>query len=342
VFLFGPQDAHAPPATDAIGAWVPGNFFGVLAAGQPLGILMCAIVFGLALATVTNGRSDALATTLEASYRAFEFIISNVNLLIPPFAFAMAAFFVAETDVRTLQAMGTFLATFFGIALLLATAAFTLICQRAHLPPSSVLSALKTPALISLASGRPTATIPDTIHAMSTQLGFSRGIVELIVPTASVFLRTGTALYYAVLAVFVSHIYAQPIGLPEFGVICLGATLASFASAGSSGAALVAGSAAVLAALKLPVEAALTLFVALDVLCEPIRSLLTLLLSCVLIVLVSAGLPSERTEPTGARRGAAGEPLRLVFTGTTAAIALACGVVAGLLITLMGIGIGLR
>src|SRR5690606_23637416 len=102
-----------------------------------------------------------------------------------------------------------------------------------------VLSALKAPALISLTSASTTATIPDAIEAMSSRLGFSRGIVELVIPISSVFMRSGAALYFALVAVFVANIYGRPITPEEFMLICLGASMAAFASAGNNSLAAV-------------------------------------------------------------------------------------------------------
>ena len=346
--LYEPAETSATPASPAASSaaathLIPDNFFHVLVEGQPLGILVCAIFFGLAFASLLrDSGSNALVGVFEAIYRALESIISKVNIFIPFFAFAMAAYFTGRKDVRTLHAMGSFLATFFAISALLSVGAFALICRRSGLPAATVLWALKTPALISLASGSATATIPDTIEAMSSRLGFSRGIVELLIPTCSVFLRAGAALYFAVLAVFVCNIYGQPLGGREFGLICLGASAAAFASAGTTGTASVAFAASLLSLLNLPVEAALALLVAIDLLCDAPRNLLTLLFACVLIVLVSAGLPSERIDSSAVRGITSRNPVRLAFSRTSAAIALSLGLLAGMLITLAGVGVGMR
>jgi aerobic C4-dicarboxylate transport protein len=321
---------------------VPDNFFHALVAGQPLGILVCAILFGLAFASLLHNGTGPLVGIFEAIYRSLETIISQVNIFIPFFAFAVAAYFAAKTDARTLHAMGSFLGSFFTIAIILSAAAFALICQRSGLPAVTVLAALKTPALISLASGSATATIPDTIEAMSARLGFSRGIVELIIPTSSVFLRAGAALYFAVLAVFVSNIYGQPLTIREFGLICVGASMASFASAGTTGGTTVLFAGSLLSMLNLPVEAALALLVAVDLLCDAPRNLLTLLFACVLIVLVSAGLPSERLDSSTSKDITSPKHVRLAFSRTSAVIALSLGLLAGMLITLAGVGVGMR
>ncbi|MFI5447672.1 dicarboxylate/amino acid:cation symporter [Polaromonas sp. UC242_47] len=341
IFLYG----AALPVADVASPWagvVPNNFFRVLAEGQSLGILMCAIFFGLAFAALLRTQGNALMGIFEAVYRALELIISHVNVFIPVMAFGMAAYFAAKTDAHTLHAMGSFLASFFAFTTVLVVLATALIWKKSGLSPSVVLSALKTPALISLTSASSTATIPDTIEAMSSRLGFSRGIVELVIPISSVFMRSGAALYFALLAVFVANIYGQAIGEQEFFLICLGASLAAFASAGHNSFAAVGFAGIVLSMLNLPLEAALALFLAIDLICEGPRNLLSLLFACVLIVLVSKGLPSERVENVASSDMRTLAPVRFVFSKASVAMALACVLLVAVLITIAGIGVGMR
>jgi hypothetical protein len=176
---------------------------------------------------------------------------------------------------------------------------------------------------------------------MSARLGFSRGIVELVVPTASVFLRAGSALYYVLLALFVANLYDRTLSPADIGVIGTGATIAAFASAGNNSLTNVGYAGIVLSMLQLPIEAALALFLAIDLICEGPRNLLTLLASCALISIVSAGLPSERVAAPHAD-AAPPRPIRFVLTRGHIALLAGCGVLASLLILLMGVAVGAR
>jgi aerobic C4-dicarboxylate transport protein len=176
---------------------------------------------------------------------------------------------------------------------------------------------------------------------MSARLGFSRGIVELVVPTASVFLRAGSALYYVLLALFVANLYDRTLSAADIGMIGTGATVAAFASAGNNSLTNVGYAGIVLSLLQLPIEAALALFLAIDLICEGPRNLLTLLASCALIAIVSAGLPSERVTAPAADTAPV-QPLRFVLTRGNVYLLAGCSVLASLLILLMGIAVGAR
>lgn len=337
-------NAPAETPEPAVRPWtgvVPDNFFRALAEGRSLGILLCAILFGLAFAAVGKARNSALTGVFEAVYRALEIIISKVNLFIPVLVFSMAAYFVDQTDAATLAAMGGFLGWFVSLAFGLTLLAAAVIGRQCGNSIWQVSVALKSPALIALTSASTTASIPDTIEAMSNRLGFSRGIVELVTPTASVFLRSGSALYYALLTIFVANLYGRTLSPQELLMVGAGAFLAAFASAGNNSAANVGYAALVLSMLQLPAEAVLALFLAIDLLCEGPRNLLTLMFACVLIALVSRGLPSER-QVAAVASGPVSAPIRFVFTRADLVVGMGCTVLAALLLVLLGIGVGMK
>lgn len=335
-----PIDQTADPVLKSV---VPDNFFRALAEGRSLGILSCALLFGLGFAALSGAQNSTLNHLLEGTYRALELIITRANILLPVVAFGMAAHIVSESQWLTIKAMGGFLLHFVAFAMVLSAVAIGIIHRRGNYPLLGVLHHLKTPMLVSLVSSSTTASIPHTIEAMSTRLGFSRGIVELVVPTASVFLRAGSALYYVLLTLFVANLYDRSLNASDIGMICAGATLAAFASAGNNSLTNVGYAGIVLSMLQLPIEAALALFVAIDLICEGPRNLLTLLAACALIAIVSAGLPSERAPAQDAGKGPVQDrPLRFVFTKANIALLASGSIIAALLILLMGISIGTR
>lgn len=336
-----PPTAPQASATAWLSDLVPDNFFRALADGSSLGILICAILFGLAFAALGKSNNSALTSSFEAIYRALESIISRVNLFIPLMVFSMAAFFAARTDMRTLAAMSGFIGWFVSLALLLAVLALSIVRAQCGLAASEVMAALKAPALIALTSASTTASIPDTIEAMSSRLGFSRGIVEMVTPLASVFMRSGSALYFALATIFVANLYGRTLGPEELAMTCVGACIAAFASSGTTSLTNVAFAGMVLTLLELPAEAALALFLAVDVMCESPRNLLTLMFTCALIALVSRGLPSERVSRDAAGPAAA-EPVRFAFTRGELVVGLGCVVLAAALVVVLGIGIGMR
>lgn len=347
LFDHGAGDAGTGTSLIGVNEIFPDNFYRVLAQGHSLGILTGTILFGLAFAALSREQTRMLSNVFEGVYRALETIIAQANLLIPVLVFGVAAHLTSHTQGATLAAMSSFLLCFAFSAFVLAVLALTTVAARAGQPLLQVLSGLKAPLLIGLTSGSATAPIPHTIEAMSERLGFSRGVVELVVPFGSVFVRAGSALYYALATVFVANLYERPLGAGEIALVCVASVVAAFVSAGQSGVAAVGYTGVVLSMLHLPAEAAGVLFVSVDLICEGPRNVLSLISVCTVIALVSAGLPSERkaaVEVQGGTGGVAGlsPVLRFTFTRGQLMLAVGCAVMVGSLILLMGIGVGAR
>jgi aerobic C4-dicarboxylate transport protein len=342
VFLFTPDSTGPLAIKHAWSDLISDNLFRSLVQGQSLGVLSCAIFFGLAFASMPKSSTGVLMGVFEAAYRAFELIIFKANLFIPVLVFGMTAHFVANTNATTLLAMSSFLQTFLGLVVLLSSLGIYIVWKNTDVSLATVLKSLKTPVLISLTSGNSAASIPDTIRAMSSKLGFSRGIVELVVPAGSLFVRAGSAVYFSVLAIFVANIYGHDLTGSDALAICFGSAMAAFASAGRNSAAVVGAGSIVLSMLNLPVEAALALFLAIDLICEGPRNLVSLLCCCVLIAFVSKGLPSERQELKVSESKPDSLPIQFAFSIKSALAAIACAAVLAGLITVAGVSVGQR
>lgn len=340
--LFG-ADKPALASGLALKDVVPDNFYRVLAGGDALGILTGTILFGMAFAALTGEQTRTLHGVFESIYRSLETLIEYANLLLPVLAFGVAAHLTGQTDRATLDAMSGFLIDFIGATAAFSALGLAVIATRSGAPFARVAAALKAPLLVGLTSGSASAPIPHTIEAMSTRLGFSRGVAELVVPFGSVFVRSGSALYFALATVFVANLYDRPLSAAELALIGAASTVAAFASAGRTGAASIGYVGVVLSMLQLPVEAAGVLLIAVDLICEGPRNLLSLLSVCTVVALVSAGLPAERAPIVEWNaRPEAGAVLRFVFTRAQLALASGCLLIAASLIVLMGVGVGAK
>jgi Na+/H+-dicarboxylate symporter len=163
------------------------------------------------------------------------------------------------------------------------------------------------------------------------------------VPFGSVFMRAGSALYFALAAIFVANLYDCPITMTDVVVIGVASTVAAFISAGQNGVVSIGYIGVVLSLLQLPVEAAGVLFITIDMICEGPRNLLSLLSICTVVALVSAGLPSERIALPAAFSASGSRPVfRFAFSRAQLVLATGCVMAAASLIVLMGIGVGAK
>lgn len=338
--LFRDQaDAPAPAKSSLV---LTDNFFASLVRGDLPALLLGTIFFGAAFAVQQHTASQAMASQMEAVYRGLEIVIRLINRSLPVLVFGMAAQFVSLADPQTLRMMGQFLGLFMTLVLVLGGVALMLVRRYTQATLLEVLGALKYPMLLSLASASPVAAIPATIEALSARLGLPRGMVDLLVPASAVFLRAGAALHFSLLTVFVAHLYGHPLGAQELVLVAVMASVAALASAGSPALVSLGFASLAVGVLELPFEAVFPLFVAIDLLCEGPRNLLSVLCCSVVVTIVCGGLPSERLAASAEHPVAPAGPVRFVLSTRAALLALICLATAALLSTLMGVGLGLR
>jgi len=319
----------------------PDNVFGALASGDMAAVIFCTLFFGLAFTAQRGPLSDSTVTQLDAISRALEKSITLVNLALPLLVLAFAAQMASQWNPSLLRAMSGFLLGFWAACGVLALLMVMVLVRLGNIPFGQVLQALKEPSVLSLVSASPLAAVPASIESLTNRLGFSRGIVEMLMPTSAVFLRTGAALQYAMLAVFVAHLYGHQISALEMLSLAPVAVLAALASAGSSGLASLGFAVTVVAHLRLPSEAALPLFAAIHIFSEGPARLVSLLSSCVLTVVVCGGLPVERPTSPQAVDTVKG-PVRFSMTRQSVIIMASCVLLSGLLSMVLGIALGLR
>jgi len=339
VVSMAPDSVTAVVKTRETGDHVWANFFHALSSGSVGALMVCTLAFGLAFALQNWDSSRMLSGHFEAIYRAFEWLILQANILLPLLVFSLSAFAMATLGGKWLAVMSGFLAAFLSTVLLLVLFAFVLLKQHQRGGWGTLISAMAVPMSISLSSTGTVAAVPASIDAMSSRLGFNRGIVELVTPAAAVYLKSGEALFFAMMVVFIANFYGTPLGISDLAVVAAFSVWAAFASIGAPGGkALVAGSIAA-GALDLPFEAVLVVFTIIEIVCEGPRNLLSLLTGSVIIAVSCRGLPSANIADESKRRTTRYEFLMSNRQALIAAVLLMCAL---FVTALAGVGQGLR
>jgi Na+/H+-dicarboxylate symporter len=238
-----------------------------------------------------------------------------------------------------MRSIGSFWVPFMAGTMLMALLTLLLLTRQSGQSLGAVIRAMIKPMTICMFSPIPTAAVPSYIDAMSAKLGFTRAIVELMTPLAPYFMRSGEALFFSMLGVFIARFYGHDLQALELAQIALLSALAAFVSIGTLGVASLMVSTVMLVTLDLPIEGVLPALLAIEVVCGGARNLISSLLACGLIALISSGLTREYIEvktamTDGVFRASADRRLVWVAVGLCA--------VAMLLTFLIGVGVGIR
>jgi Na+/H+-dicarboxylate symporter len=252
---------------------VPTNIFSALASGDTLKALVFAMLFGLAVGHVPSRISDGLTHSLETIYHSCQTLVRWLNYPLPIVLFCMSAAQLGKTGMEPLQAMIQFVVAFFVASLVILVLAAIVIWQRSNNSFGQTLNALRGPFALALATRSSATCMPIMIESLADRLGFARSRVELLVPLAVSLLRTGPVVYYVCATLFIAQLYGRSLSPADVAIVMAASILAGFASAGMTGLVTVSLVGMTCTYLGLPFEAAFILFLAVDPICDMLRTL---------------------------------------------------------------------
>jgi Na+/H+-dicarboxylate symporter len=259
--------------SDVLASLLPTNIFAALANGDALKALVFALLFGLAVGRVPERISVGLSQSLETIYHACQKLMHWLSYPLPLILFCMSAAQLGKSGVGPLHAMLQFVLAFFVASALLLVLAAVIIWKRSSHSLGKTLDALRAPFALALATRNSAACMPSMIESLADGLGFARSRVELLVPLTISLLRVGPMVYYVCATLFIAQLYGHSLGLVEVVTVLLASVLAGFASAGMTGLVTVSLVGMTCAYLRLPFEAAFILFLAVDPICDMLRTL---------------------------------------------------------------------
>lgn len=252
---------------------VPTNIFSALASGDTLKALVFAMLFGLAVGHVPSRISDGLTHSLETIYHSCQTLVRWLNYPLPLVLFCMSAAQLGKTGMEPLQAMIQFVVAFFVASIIILVIAAVIIWQRSNNSFGQTLNALRGPFALALATRSSATCMPIMIESLADRLGFARSRVELLVPLAVSLLRTGPVVYYVCATLFIAQLYGRALSPADVAIVLAASVLAGFASAGMTGLVTVSLVGMTCTYLGLPFEAAFILFLAVDPICDMLRTL---------------------------------------------------------------------
>ena len=230
------------------------NPFDAMANGNILGVLISAVLFGMAAALTlpTDSRWPGMLTELtQVIYRLAGWIL----LLLPLGLFAITFQLTERIDASTLLSLGQFAAVVFGATALHGLVVLPLLAWwLGGMPPHRLLPRLAQPMLTALVTSSSAATLPLSMTAAETKLGVARNKAAFVLPLGATINMDGTALFEGIAVIFLAYMFSIPLSGLDVVVVFL---ITMLASAGAPGipSGSMAGLQVVLLAVGIPLEA---------------------------------------------------------------------------------------
>ena len=252
---------------------IPSNIFEALAKGETLQVLIFCLLFGMALGHIPNRISGGFSQILETVYETCQALMRWLNFPIPIVLICMSASQIASSGIEPLLAMANFVLAFAVASMVFLALAVVVIWKRSNASLSETLNALREPFALAIATRSSVTCMPAMIKSLVQQLSFAKAQVELLVPLSVSMLRVGPIIYYACATLFIAQLYGRSLSTEEILLLLAASVLAGFASAGMTGLVTLSLTSMACGYLGLPFEAAFILFLAVDPICDILRTL---------------------------------------------------------------------
>ena len=229
------------------GAWmsilkqiIPTNVFEELVNNRPLGVIVFALLLGLALAATGPPAAPAVAF-FTALFAGVLKLILWVLWLTPIGVFFLVAGTVGRIGLESVVGpLGSYMVTVLvglGIHGLIVLPLILWFLGRCN--PFRFMWQMRKALLTAFGTDSSSATLPVTIETAIDEGGCSKRASNFVLPLGATVNMDGTALYEAVAVVFLFQFYGIQLEMTELIIVVITATLAAVGAAGIPSAGLV-------------------------------------------------------------------------------------------------------
>jgi aerobic C4-dicarboxylate transport protein len=290
-------------------AIIPDSFFGALARGDLLQVLLVAVLSGFAISTMGEaGRK--IAGAIDLSAKMFFNIIRIVVRVAPVGAFGAMAFTIGAYGLGSLVNLGALIATFYVTSLLFVLIVLGTIARLAGFSILRFVGYIKDELLIVLGTSSSETVLPHMIQKME-HLGASKSVVGLVIPTGYSFNLDGTNIYMTLATLFLAQATNTPLTISqELGILVI-AMITSKGASGVTGAGFVTLAATLAIVPDIPIQS-LALLLGIDKFMSECRALTNLVGNGVATIVISrweGELDAEKLHATMAHPVTAGKEL---------------------------------
>ncbi len=264
------EAATAPSLVDVLIGIFPKNIFQSLGEGNMLQIIVFAILFGLAL-TMAGKAGERILAFLNDVNEVIMKLVWIVMVLAPYGVFALIARTFSEQGFAAFAPLAKYFVLIVAVLFFQLLVVYpALLKVFSGLSPRPFLSKMREVQVFAFSTASSNATLPVTLNTVEKHLGVKNSVASFTIPLGATINMDGTAIMQGVATVFIAQAYTMGLGLTDYLMVILTATLASVGTAGVPGVGLIMLS-MVLKQVGLPVEG-IALIIGIDRLLDMIRT----------------------------------------------------------------------
>jgi aerobic C4-dicarboxylate transport protein len=290
-------------------AIIPDSFFGALARGDLLQVLLVSILLGFAISRLGElGRK--INDVISAMAKIFFGVIRIIVRAAPIGAFGAMAFTIGAYGLGSLLNLLQLVATFYLTSLLFVLLVLGTIAHFAGFSILRFIAYIKDELLIVLGTSSSETVLPHMLQKME-HLGASKSVVGLVIPTGYSFNLDGTNIYMTLATLFLAQATNTPLTIgQELGILVI-AMITSKGASGVTGAGFVTLAATLSIVPDIPVQS-IAIILGIDKFMSECRALTNLIGNGVATIVISrweGELDADKLHETMAHPITVGEEL---------------------------------
>ena len=276
--------AHEDGIVAHLMAIIPESYFGALAKGDLLQVLLVSILSGFAIAFL-GPAGEPIAKAVDMAAKVFFGIIRIVVRAAPVGAFGAMAFTVGAYGLNSLWNLAALIGTFYLTSVLFVLFVLGAIARFSGFSILRFIAYIKDELLIVLGTSSSETVLPQMIQKME-RLGASRGVVGLVIPTGYSFNLDGTNIYMTLATLFLAQATNTHLTIwQELGILGV-AILTSKGASGVTGAGFITLAATLAIVPDIPISS-LAILVGIDKFMSECRALTNLIGNGVATIVIS-------------------------------------------------------
>ncbi|PJE80827.1 Proton/glutamate-aspartate symporter [invertebrate metagenome] len=231
----------------------PSNPVEAMAEGNTLQIIVFAVLFGISIAAAGE-HGERVARVFESLNEVIMKLVALMMNLAPYGVFCLMAKLFNTIELSAVASLLKYFFVLLSVLVLHVILTYcTLLKLLTGLSPLVFLRKMEDTLMFAFSTASSNATIPVTMETVTHRLGVSNRIASFTIPLGSTINMDGTAIMQGVATVFIAQAFNIPLGMQDYVMVIVTATLASIGTAGVPGVGLVM-LAMVLQQVGLPVE----------------------------------------------------------------------------------------
>jgi len=244
---------EAPSLAQVLINMVPDNPIEALANANMLQIIVFSLLFGIAISL--SGESGKRVASLFADLNEVVMKLVVILMSFAPYGvfFLMAKLFSEISFTTIFSLMKYFMVVLVALIIHALVTYPMLLKVLTGLNPITFIRKMRDAALFAFSTASSNATIPVTLETATKKMGVHNNVASFTVPLGATINMDGTAIMQGVATVFIAQVFAVDLGINDYIMVILTATLASVGTAGVPGVGLIM-LAMVLQQVGLPVE----------------------------------------------------------------------------------------